>query len=69
MIFKLQAGRMIGLENDKGGRIAHVIVGPSHGWAELRDVTTLDGRSGLIAAKMNGGWWWVKPLALDEDSE
>lgn len=43
-----------------------VIVGESYGYADLRVVGSKDGRSGLIAFKRDGSWWWVRELEYPE---
>lgn len=51
------------MDEEDGGREVEVIVGESRGWAELHVVFSPDwSKSGLIATKPNGDWYWVRPL-------
>lgn len=64
---RVQQGHLIDIKEHDGADI-RVTIGESHGWAELREVSDLRGRYGLIAFKPNGEWWWVHRMARpDED--
>lgn len=47
---------------DGGGTPINVTVDHSLGFAELLQVSTDDGRTGTVARKNNGDWWWIRPL-------
>lgn len=61
---KLRDGERVTLHPDNEfGVKADVIVGRSYGYAEVRAVYNPERtKTGLIAVKPNGSWWWVRHL-------
>lgn len=51
---------------DGGGSSVEVTVDASLGFCELLQVSASDGRTGTIARKGNGDWWWVRQLDTEE---
>lgn len=63
-MMRLERGQTMDVmdQRDGGGLPVTVEVIESRGFAELLEVRTDDERSGVVARKTDGSWWWIREL-------